>query len=92
VTDIHGKTAFIWLINPVINSDTCVAEVFETPKEFDLKLGDQLNFIRNDIQDWYILDKEGRMDGGYSLRYIRQRLSVKEQIEFDKYIGVKIYL
>jgi uncharacterized protein YegJ (DUF2314 family) len=91
--DKNGKRAFIWLVNPVFNLDTCIAEIFEIPEEFaDYKSGDKLKFVKKDIQDWYILDIEGRMLGGYSLRYMRQRLSAKEQIEFDKYIGVKVYL
>ena len=93
IPDDKGKGVFVWLVNPAFKLDTCVAEVFEIPEEFvDFKPGDKLKFIRNDIQDWYILDKEGRMQGGYSLRYMRQRLSTKDQIEFDKYIGVKVYL
>lgn len=91
--DNEGKGAFIWLVNPVFNLDTCVAEIFEIPAEFvDFRPGDKLKFFKKDIQDWYILDKEGKMQGGYSLRYMRQRLSTKDQIEFDKYIGVKVYL
>ncbi|MBN8650373.1 MAG: DUF2314 domain-containing protein [Cytophagales bacterium] len=92
VSDNKGKTAFTWLVNPVFDLDSCVAEIFEIPSEFDLKQGDKLKFIKNDIQDWYILDQEGRMEGGYSLRYMRKRLSIKDQMEFDKYIGVKVYL
>lgn len=93
VPDEKEKGAFIWLINPVFNLDSCVAEIVEIPHEFaDLKPGDKLKFGKKDIQDWYILDSEGRMQGGYSLRYMRQRLSAKDQAEFDKYVGVKIYL
>jgi uncharacterized protein YegJ (DUF2314 family) len=93
ISDNKGNEAFVWLVNPVFNLDTCIAEIFEIPEEFvDFKPGDKLKFIKKDIQDWYILDKEGRMQGGYSLRHMRQRLSIKDQIEFDKYIGVKVYL
>jgi uncharacterized protein YegJ (DUF2314 family) len=93
IPDNRDKGAFIWLVNPAFELDTCVAEIFEIPNEFgDFRVGDKLKFHKEDIQDWYILDKEGRMKGGFSLRYMRQKLSVKEQIEFDKYIGVKVYL
>lgn len=93
IPDNQNNDAFIWLINPSFESDTCVAEVFEIPAEsFDFKVGDKLRFHKKDVQDWYILDQEGKMKGGYSLRYMRQKLSRKDQIEFDKYIGVKVYL
>jgi uncharacterized protein YegJ (DUF2314 family) len=93
IPDNQNKGAFIWLVNPSFELDTCVAEIFEIPNDFlDFRVGDKLKFNKKDIQDWYILDKEGKMKGGYSLRYIRERLSQKEQIEFDKYIGVKVYL
>jgi uncharacterized protein YegJ (DUF2314 family) len=89
----HDNGAFVWLVNPAFELDTCEAEIFEIPNEFvDFRPGDKLKFNKKDIQDWYILDKEGRMKGGYSLRYMRQKLSEKEQIEFDKYIDVKVYL
>jgi uncharacterized protein YegJ (DUF2314 family) len=93
IPDNQEKGAFIWLVNPTFELDTCVAEIFEIPNEFeDFRVGDKLKFHKEDIQDWYILDKDGRMKGGYSLRYMRLKLSEKEQIEFDKYIGVKVYL
>ena len=93
IPDRHNKGAFVWLVNPVFELDTCTAEIFEIPDEFvDLRVGDKLKFNKQDIQDWYILDNEGKMKGGYSLRYMRQKLTEKEQIEFDKYIGVKMYL
>ncbi len=93
IPDNKGKGAYIWLAHPVFDTDTCVAMIFEIPAEFThLKPGDKLKFKKDRIQDWYILDKEGKMEGGYSLRYIRQKLSTtKEQEDFDKYIGVKVY-
>jgi uncharacterized protein YegJ (DUF2314 family) len=93
IPDSDGGGAFIWLSDPVFRGDTCIAQIFEIPAAFtNLKVGDRLKFHKKDIKDWYILDKEGRMEGGFSLRYHRSKLSGEKQKEFDEYVGVKEYL
>src|SRR5688572_19999746 len=72
IPDNQNKGAFIWLVNPTFELDTCIAEIFEIPNGFvNFRVGDKLRFNKKDIQDWYILDKDGKMKGGYSLRYMR---------------------
>lgn len=93
IPDTNGGGAFIWLSEPVFHGDTCIAVIFEIPSEFtNLKVGDPWKFHKKDMLDWYILDKEGRMEGGFSLRYHRSKLSGEKQKEFDEYVGVKEYL
>jgi uncharacterized protein YegJ (DUF2314 family) len=85
--------AYIWLNYPEFKGDSCTACIFEIPPEYKgLYPGDQLEFSKDDIQDWFIIDENGGMEGGFSLRYQRSKLSIKRQMEFDKYIGVKKYL
>jgi hypothetical protein len=43
-----------------------------------------------ELMDWMV-NENGRLTGGFSLRYKRARMSDAEKLDFDQYIGVTEY-
>jgi len=66
-------------------------ELFEVPADFKShKVGDRLVVPEEDVLDWMINDN-GKMHGGFSLRYQRELLSDAERLAFDEHVGVTEY-
>ncbi|HNY31523.1 MAG TPA: DUF2314 domain-containing protein [Fibrobacteria bacterium] len=85
------NSAFIWLINTSIHGDGFVAEMCEVPKFFqNFSIGQSFNIHPDEIVDWMIND-DGTIYGGFSLRYHRSKLSDEEKIEFDENLGANKY-
>ena len=85
--------ANIWLMRPFFEDGFCYAQPFELPKEFEwIQVGQWLKFAETDLLDWYILSEQGKMQGGYSLRYQRSQLSDDKKDEFDQHIGISKYI
>jgi uncharacterized protein YegJ (DUF2314 family) len=83
--------AFIWLSVVSYDSDGFVGEIFELPGEFkQYSVGARLEVPDRQVQDWMINDN-GRLYGGYSLRYIRSKKTDAEKAAFDEHIGVDSY-
>lgn len=83
--------AFMWLSNTRRSGSGFVAEFFEVPQTFtQRKPGDSLEIPEDAVLDWMINDN-GVMYGGYSIRYQRSQLPEDERAEFDAYIGVTRY-
>nr|WP_275891184.1 DUF2314 domain-containing protein [Acinetobacter ursingii] len=69
------------------------ARVFELPSEFQwLKVGQWLKFEESTLLDWYILNENAEMEGGYSLKYQRSLLPENKWREFDEKIGIKGFI
>lgn len=87
--DYHAN---MWLLVQEIKGNGFVAEIFELPGEFkQYEVGMSLEVAEQDIQDWMINDN-GTLYGGYSLRYSRSCMTEVEQLEFDQHIGVERYV
>ncbi len=83
--------AYMWLAVREVNECGFVGELFELPSEFnEYEIGMLIDIPEQDIQDWMINDN-GTLYGGYSLRYNRARMSESEKIEFDQHIGIERY-
>jgi uncharacterized protein YegJ (DUF2314 family) len=54
-----------------------------------VKLNDDVSVAKEDISDWMYVD-DGTLVGGFTLRAIRDSLTPKKQIEFDKGLPFKI--
>ncbi len=81
----------MWLIVEEVKNHCFIASLFEVPSEFtSYKEGDLFEIEENEILDWMI-NIEGEVHGGYSLRYQREQLSEIKQIEFDEYTGIKTF-
>ncbi|SHH20171.1 DUF2314 domain-containing protein [Massilia sp. CF038] len=84
--------AYIWLSVVAHDNDGFVGEIFELPREFKTySLAARVNVRNDEIQDWMIND-EGRLHGGFSLRYARARMSDIEKAAFDEHVGVHTYM
>ncbi len=80
--------AYIWLSVVSHTSVGFVGEIFELPSQFKAySLDTQIVVPDGEVQDWMIND-EGTLYGGYSLRYARSKMTDAEKIAFDKHIGV----
>jgi hypothetical protein len=66
--------------------------VFEAPPEFpSLKAGTIKSVPDVEVADWAIIDDDGLVNGGFSLRLARSRLPENERASYDSYIGAKAY-
>ena len=79
---------FVWLFNTEIVGPDFTAELFEVPPSVPhLKIGQSFRISAEDVLDWMIND-EGKLHGGFSLRYHRENLAPHERDAFDAHIGV----
>ncbi|MEM7477122.1 MAG: DUF2314 domain-containing protein [Planctomycetota bacterium] len=84
----HG---YIWLFNTRRIEIGFQATVFELPAFApNLEIGQELEIAESEVVDWMIND-EGTLYGGFSLRYHRQQLPPEERPAFDEHIGVTNY-
>lgn len=67
------------------------ASIFEIPPEFtSYKVGDEVDVPETAVLDW-MLNQDGVLHGGFSLRYQRSLLPEEKRAEFDRHIGVVRY-
>ena len=67
---------------------------FEIPSGFEkhYKVGDRLGFDPEDVFDWMIINQDGHMNGGFTIRVTRDSLETDlEKSKYDEYIGIKSY-
>ena len=89
--DSHGH-AFVWLFEARATDTGFNAVLFEIPQSIpSFRVGDAVDIPNHEILDWMINDN-GVLRGGFSLRYHRSRLNARERMEFDAHIGVVQYV
>jgi uncharacterized protein YegJ (DUF2314 family) len=77
----------MWLNNTAIEGDNFTAELFEVPDSLpNFQIGDRLAVTLEELMDWMV-NENGRLTGGFSLRYNRDRMSDTEKLDFDQHIG-----
>ena len=82
------EEAFLWLMNARPDGPDFVAEVFEIPPAFaGIAAGDEIRVPRDEILDWMV-NEDGVLHGGFSLRYQRSLLPEDRRAWFDEHIGV----
>jgi uncharacterized protein YegJ (DUF2314 family) len=66
---------------------------FEVPPKFQKwhQVGKRLGFDPEDIFDWMVLTKDGRLFGGFTVRVTRSLLPESQRADYDTYVGVRIY-
>ena len=90
ITEADNR-AFMWLSNTRRLGSGFVGEFFEVPAAFSQhKVGDSLEITKDSVMDWMVNDN-GVLHGGYSIRYQRSQLPEVERAEYDAYIGVTRY-
>lgn len=86
-----GHRAYLWLIVTSHDDDGFIGEIFELPGDFsEYALHDRVTVADADVMDWMVND-DGTLHGGFSLRLARARLAPTEQDTFDRHIGVTVY-
>ena len=85
------NSAFMWLNNTATEGDNFTAELFEVPDTLpNYSVGDRQVVAVKELMDWMV-NENGRLTGGFSLRYNRARMSDAEKLDFDRHIGVTDY-
>jgi uncharacterized protein YegJ (DUF2314 family) len=86
-----AESGFVWLFNTQQHPAHFSAELFEVPPSVPrLKVGQTFDIADSDVEDWMIND-DGTLYGGFSLRYHRETLSPDERSAFDDHVGVTKY-
>jgi uncharacterized protein YegJ (DUF2314 family) len=87
-----GKDCFfyLWLGDACFHADENLysGQFFEVPDGFEKyhPLGSRLGFEAEDMFDWMVND-DGRIAGGYTLRLARSRLPADQRAEYDRHVG-----
>ncbi len=93
-TELEDGTGrgFVWLFNTQIDGPDFTAELFEVPPSVAaLRVGQSFRIRAEDVLDWMVND-DGSLHGGFSLRYHRETLEPHERDAFDAHIGVTNYV
>lgn len=86
-----SERILLWLRVTKVETSGFVAETFEAPPEFpELKTGTKLFIKDSEVSDW-MLDDNGTLHGGYSIRLQRSKLPEEQRASFDKFIGAERY-
>ena len=88
----EDRFAFIWLTATYYHEEENLysAEFFEVPEEFQQwhQVGQRLAFEAEDVFDWMVND-DGLVHGGFTLRAIKKHLSDADREAHDEYLGVR---
>lgn len=90
----EDRFVYLWLGNACYHEDEdrFSAQFFELPAEFDKwhYVGERLLVEPERIFDWMVND-QGRLHGGFTLRVTRSRLAEDKRDEYDSHIGATTY-
>ncbi|HEX8472766.1 MAG TPA: DUF2314 domain-containing protein [Pyrinomonadaceae bacterium] len=85
------ETAFVWLLAVRATPSGFIASVFEIPPEFKgIQVGDMVEVSDDGVMDWMV-NQNGVLHGGFSLRYQRSLLPPEKHAWYDQHIGVSEY-
>ncbi len=84
--------AHLWLGVHDILEDIFFCSTFEVPEDFGgMESNQSYVMIEESIEDWMV-NSNGRMYGGFTIRMQRELLPENERSSFDKYTGVTDYM
>lgn len=90
----EDRFVFLWLAGVTYHrTEDALSGVFvELPPQFAAyhQIGERIAFRADEIFDWMILE-DGHLQGGYTLRVIRERLPPEQRAAYDRHIGVTRY-
>lgn len=90
----EDRFVFLWLTEVYhYPEENCFSGVFfEVPVELQawFQVGQHHVFGDDSVFDWMVLE-DGRLQGGFTLRVMREKLSSSEREAYDRYIGVSVY-
>ncbi|BBB69824.1 hypothetical protein UNDYM_5571 [Undibacterium sp. YM2] len=83
---------FVWLLVVESNIEGFLAELFELPPALaGYEIGDTFKITNGAVVDWMI-NHNGKLHGGYTIRAHRATLDALEQEKLDRHLGVSRYL
>lgn len=83
---------WLWLMVLATDDDGFFVETFEAPPELPhLKPGTRFFVSDEQVADW-MLNDNGQLHGGFTLRLQRSLRPAEERPSFDTYVGVSEYL
>jgi len=75
------------LKNIIIKDKKYVGIVANLPESIpDVKLGDTISILKNNITDWMYLDNK-KLRGGFTIQLLRKRMTKAEKKQFDAQSG-----
>ncbi len=80
-------TCHLWLSVTSILDDLIFCTVVEAPEALQLTNGTSFVIASDSIEDWMI-NRDGTVYGGFSLRVIRRSLRKEGQLKFDAHTGI----
>ncbi len=88
----EDRFAYLWLTATAFHEEENLysAAFFEVPDEFQEwhKVGQRIAFEAEDVFDWMV-NYDGYVHGGFTLRAVKKHLSAEDQASHDEYVGVR---
>ena len=85
------NAAFMWLCDATEAGTGFQGRLFEVPANWTThKVDDSVTVSEIDILDWMV-NADGHLHGGFSIRVMRERKPASERKQYDEYIGVRTY-
>lgn len=85
------NSAFLWLSNARVKASNFIVELFEIPPTFTGRsVGDEFEITPESVIDWMV-NEDGTLHGGFSIRHQRSLLPQSEVPAYDAYIGISRY-
>ena len=80
----------IWVRNITFENNQYFGVVDNLPQtSTDVKIGDTIQIVKNNISDWMYIDNQ-KLQGGFTVRLIRKRMTERERKQFDTENGLII--
>jgi uncharacterized protein YegJ (DUF2314 family) len=82
---------YSWVSFVTCDGDAFFGTLVQPPSEIKwLEAGQSIRFKGDELWDWMV-NQDGHLFGGFSLRVMREALPEERRAAFDQYVGVKSY-
>lgn len=87
--ETEAEIEHIWLVDLKEKKKKLYGRIGNVPEyATHLVLNEEVEIDENWISDWFYI-KDGKLVGGYTIRLIRNRMSVEEREQFDYQFGIE---
>ena len=78
----------IWLYDIDLSDNQVRGKIGNEPLDaVYLSIDEEVIIGMDDISDWMVVDEDGRVYGGYTVRVLRNRMTEEERLQFDEETG-----
>jgi uncharacterized protein YegJ (DUF2314 family) len=89
-SDGDANVEHMWLSELKMKGNKLIGELVGTPEVIArLHPGDFIEVNKDSLSDWYYV-QNGKMVGGYTIRYFYNKMSKEEQLKMEQDMGVEI--